>query len=141
MLTILTSSKLKLKQTKNSDLKTLIRKLNSRIILLRSDKNNLNSLFYFCPQIRYDNIMTRKYINLYLNWKILLQIAIVHETDILWVLVKLLVMCRGELSAVIAQPMSKCLWSGWKWQWGVKKCPSPSPAVLWFVNVRERKPR
>ena len=24
-------------------------------------------------------------------------------------------MCRGELSAVIARLISKCLWSGWKW--------------------------
>ena len=23
----------------------------------------------------------------------------------------------------------------------LKKCPPPSPAVLWFVNGRERKPR
>ena len=29
--------------------------------------------------------------------------------------VRLLAMCRGELSAVIARLMSKCLWSGWKW--------------------------
>ena len=39
--------------------------------------------------------------------------------------------------------MSTFLRSGWKWWWGVKEIPSPppSPAVLWFVNVRERKPR
>ena len=29
--------------------------------------------------------------------------------------VRILAMCRGELSAVVAQRMSKCLWSGWKW--------------------------
>ena len=47
----------------------------------------------------------------------------------------------GELSAVIARLMSKCLWSGWKWHWGVKEMPSsPPPAVLWFVNVCGRKP-
>ena len=39
---------------------------------------------------------------------------------------------RGELS--------KCLWSEWEWYWGVKEMLPLSPAVLWFVNVRERKP-
>ena len=29
--------------------------------------------------------------------------------------VRLLAMCRGELSAVLARLMSKCLRSGWKW--------------------------
>ena len=43
-------------------------------------------------------------------------------------------MCRSELSAVIARLISKCLWSGWK-------CHPRFPAVLWLVNVRERKPR
>ena len=28
-------------------------------------------------------------------------------------------MCRGELSAVIDQLMSKCLWSRWKWLWRI----------------------
>ena len=32
----------------------------------------------------------------------------------------LLAMCRGELSAVIAQLASKGLWNGWKWQKGVR---------------------
>ena len=39
----------------------------------------------------------------------------------------LLVMCRGELSAVIGRLMSKYLWSGWKWYWGNKEMPSPFP--------------
>ena len=29
--------------------------------------------------------------------------------------VRLLAMCRGELSVVIARLLSKCLWSRWKW--------------------------
>ena len=37
------------------------------------------------------------------------------------------VMCRGELSAVIAQLMSKCVWSGWKWSRGIKEIASPFP--------------
>ena len=37
--------------------------------------------------------------------------------------------------------MSKCLWTGGSGSEELKKCPPPSPAVLWFVNVRERKPR
>ena len=44
--------------------------------------------------------------------------------------VRLLPMCRGELSAVIARLMSKCLWSDWKWLWGVKEMPSPFPCSL-----------
>ena len=49
--------------------------------------------------------------------------------------VQLLAMCIGELSAVIARLMSKRLWSGWKWQWGVKEMPSPFPCSL---VIRER---
>ena len=30
--------------------------------------------------------------------------------------------------------------SGWKWQSGIKNGPLTSPAVLWVVSVRERKP-
>ena len=29
--------------------------------------------------------------------------------------VRLLSICRGELSTIIARVMSKCVWSGWKW--------------------------
>ena len=29
--------------------------------------------------------------------------------------IRLLAMCRGELSAVIARLISQCLWSEWKW--------------------------
>ena len=38
---------------------------------------------------------------------------------------RLQAVCRGELSAVIARLMSKCLWSGWKW--GIKEMPSAFP--------------
>ena len=48
-------------------------------------------------------------------------------------------MCRGELSAVIAQ-LSVCEAAG-SGSEELKKRPHPSPAVLRFVNVRERKPR
>ena len=41
--------------------------------------------------------------------------------------VRLLAMWRGELSPVITQLMSNCLWSGWKWKWGVKGMPSRFP--------------
>ena len=34
--------------------------------------------------------------------------------------VRLLAMFRGECSAVIAQLISKCLWSGWKWLYFIK---------------------
>ena len=54
--------------------------------------------------------------------------------------VRLLAMCRGELSAVIARLMSNCE-AGGSGSEELKKCPPPSPAVLWFVNVCERKPR
>ena len=41
--------------------------------------------------------------------------------------------------------MSKCLWSvceaGASGSEELKKCPPPSPAVMWFVNIRERKAR
>ena len=54
-------------------------------------------------------------------------------------------MCRGELSAVIARLMSKRLWSGWKWLWGVTEIPSPlpcSPVIrewLWKKAPIEKK--
>ena len=53
--------------------------------------------------------------------------------------VRLLSMCNDELSAVIVQLMSKCLWSGWSGSKELKKSPPSSPAVLRFVNVCERK--
>ena len=40
---------------------------------------------------------------------------------------RLLPMCRGELSAVMARLMSKCLWSGWKWLRTLKEIASPFP--------------
>ena len=40
---------------------------------------------------------------------------------------RLLAMCRGEPSAVIARLMSKSPWSGRKWQRGVKEAASPFP--------------
>ena len=52
---------------------------------------------------------------------------------------------RGELSAVIIRLMSKCLWSGWKWYWGVKEIPSPfscSPVIRkcsWKKSQIEKK--
>ena len=39
-------------------------------------------------------------------------------------------MRRCELSAAITQLMSKCLWSGWKWQKGYKEIASPFPCCL-----------
>ena len=36
-------------------------------------------------------------------------------------------MCRGELPAVTARLMSKCLWSGWKWYRGLKEIASLFP--------------
>ena len=39
---------------------------------------------------------------------------------------RLLPMCRGELFAVNAQLMSKCLWN--RWQWGVKEVLSSFPS-------------
>ena len=36
-------------------------------------------------------------------------------------------MCRGELSAVIDQLMSKCLWSRWKWLWRINGMLSHFP--------------
>ena len=41
--------------------------------------------------------------------------------------VRLLPICRDELSVVITRLMSKCLWSGWKWLWGVKEMHFPFP--------------
>ena len=43
-------------------------------------------------------------------------------------------MYRGEFSPVIAQLISKCLWSGWKWWWRVKEMPSP---FLCSTAIRE----
>ena len=46
-------------------------------------------------------------------------------------------MCIGELSAVITQLMSKCLWSGWKCSKGYKEiastftCSPVNPEYLW----------
>ena len=50
-------------------------------------------------------------------------------------------MCRCELSAVNAYLMSVCLRSEWNGREELKKCTPPYPAVLWIVNVRERKPK
>ena len=36
-------------------------------------------------------------------------------------------MCRGGPTAVIARLICMCLWSGWKWQRGVKVITSPFP--------------
>ena len=37
--------------------------------------------------------------------------------------------------------MSKCLWSRWKWYWGVNEIPSPFPcSPVIRVNVREKTP-
>ena len=44
--------------------------------------------------------------------------------------VRLLVTSRVEISALNPQLMSKCLWSKWKWYWGVKQMPSPFPYSL-----------
>ena len=51
-------------------------------------------------------------------------------------------MCRGELPAAIAlaNVQSVCE-AGEGGNEELKKCPSPSPAFLWIVNVRGRKPR
>ena len=59
------------------------------------------------------------------------------------VLARLLATCRGELSAVIAWLMSKCLWYevGGSGREELKKYPVRFPAVLWIVNVSERKPK
>ena len=49
-------------------------------------------------------------------------------------------MCRGELSAVIVQLMSSACEAGGSVSVELKKFPSLSSAVLWFVNGHERKP-
>ena len=49
-------------------------------------------------------------------------------------------MCRGELSTVIAQCLSVCK-AGGSGSEELKKWPPPFIAVLWFINVHERKPR
>ena len=43
-------------------------------------------------------------------------------------------MCRSEMSAVIAWLISKCLWSGCKWQRRVKKLASLLPCDLWMCK-------
>ena len=55
--------------------------------------------------------------------------------------VRLLAMSRSQLSPATARLMSKCLWSGWNGREELKIYPPPSPAVLWIMNIRERKPR
>ena len=58
--------------------------------------------------------------------------------------VRLLTMCRGEFYAVISRLISECLWSSEAERSGsveLKKCPPPSPTVLWFMNSQERKLR
>ena len=49
-----------------------------------------------------------------------------------------LLLCRGEISAVICLSVGEVGGSGIE---KLNKCLPPSPAVLSFVNVRERKPR
>lgn len=44
--------------------------------------------------------------------------------------VRLLGMCKGELSAKIAKIMAKYLSSSWKWQKRDKEKPPLSPAIL-----------
>ena len=53
------------------------------------------------------------------------QLALGNQRFLVWAW--LLPMGKSELSAVIAPLMSKCLWSRWKWYWGVKEMPSPFP--------------
>ena len=50
-------------------------------------------------------------------------------------------MCGGGLSAVIAQPVLRVCEAGGSGREELKKYPPPSPAVLLFTNVCERKPR
>ena len=51
----------------------------------------------------------------YTTWIVGCSYTIVLGNQRFPVRVRLLAMCRGELSAVIARLMSNCLWSGWKW--------------------------
>ena len=63
---------------------------------LNALKKMMKNIFFISPQKLFS-------FSRYLNF------CIIHKA-----------MCRGELSAAIARLMSKCLWSGWKWQRGVK---------------------
>ena len=45
------------------------------------------------------------------------------------------------LASQSARLMSKCLWSGGSGRGELNRYPPSSPAVLWIVNVHERKPR
>ena len=55
--------------------------------------------------------------------------------------VRLLAVCRGELSAAIAQPQSNCMSSVWKWLRRVKEIASTFPGFSVILNDRERKPK
>ena len=67
------------------------------------------------------------------------QIAVGNQKFPVWV--QLLVIWKGGLAPVVTWLMSKCLWSGRKLQTGVKEITPTSPAVLWIVNVRDKKNR
>ena len=53
------------------------------------------------------------------------RLALGNQRFAVWV--RLLTICRGELSAVIDQLMSKCLWSRWKWLWRINGMLSHFP--------------
>ena len=55
--------------------------------------------------------------------------------------VLILAMCRGEFTAVTARLISSVCEVGEIGSEELKKCPPPSPAVQWFVNVPETNPR
>ena len=52
---------------------------------------------------------------------------------------RLLAMCRGELPAVIARLMSKCLWIRWKWQRRVKEITSSFPCCPVYCEYSWKK--
>ena len=52
---------------------------------------------------------------------------LLSETKCFPVWVRLLDMCTGEFSALIARLMSECRWSGWTWLRGVKGIASSFP--------------
>ena len=52
----------------------------------------------------------------------------------------MLAMCRSELFSVIARLCLSVCEMGGTFSEELIKCPSPSPAVLWFFNVSEIKP-
>ena len=46
----------------------------------------------------------------------------------------------GLYEVILSESLSVCE-AGESASEELKKCPPPSPAVLWFINVQERKPR